>query len=83
MPVFVNYAGPKLDKKQKQIVRSQAMVSVRGQQKQAKGRRKSGAFTRPEHSPDGETCIVASNKLLISYGRCHSPELKSPPVSGA
>ena len=47
MPVFVNYAGPKLDKKQKQIVRSQAMVSVRGQQKQAKGRRKSGCF----HSP--------------------------------
>ncbi|KAK4182948.1 hypothetical protein QBC35DRAFT_135486 [Podospora australis] len=35
MSVFINYgAGPKLDKKQKQVVRSQAMVSVRGQQKE-------------------------------------------------
>lgn len=36
MSVFVNYGGPKLDKKQKQLVRSQAMVSVRGQQKLAR-----------------------------------------------
>ncbi|KAK4175771.1 hypothetical protein QBC36DRAFT_353862 [Triangularia setosa] len=36
MSVFVNYGGPKLDKKQRQLVRSQAMVSVRGQQKLAR-----------------------------------------------
>ena len=37
MTFFVNYDGPKLDKKQKQVVRSQVMVVVRGQQrKQAK-----------------------------------------------
>ncbi|KAK0710610.1 hypothetical protein B0H67DRAFT_601597 [Lasiosphaeris hirsuta] len=36
MSVFVNYGGPSLDKKQQRIVRSQAMVSVRGQQKQAR-----------------------------------------------
>jgi hypothetical protein len=41
MSVFVNYAGPKLDKGQNQIVRSQAMVSFRGRQKQAKTRSKS------------------------------------------
>lgn len=40
MSVFVNYGGPKLDKKQKQLVRSQAMVSVRGQQKQNKSAHK-------------------------------------------
>jgi hypothetical protein len=39
MSVFVNYGGPKLDKKQKQLVRSQAMVSVRGQQKLCKSDR--------------------------------------------
>ncbi|KAH6695687.1 hypothetical protein F5X68DRAFT_258242 [Plectosphaerella plurivora] len=38
MSVFVNYAGPKLDKKQNQVVRSQAMVSFRGRQKQARNR---------------------------------------------
>jgi hypothetical protein len=43
MSVFVNYAGPKLDKKQNQLVRSQVMVSVRDQQKQAK--------SKSHHSP--------------------------------
>lgn len=33
MTVFVNYDGPKLDKKQKKAVRSQVMVVVRGLQK--------------------------------------------------
>jgi hypothetical protein len=33
MAVFVNYDGPKLDKKQKKAVRSQVMVVVRGLQK--------------------------------------------------
>ena len=33
MTVFVNYDGPKLDRKQKKAVRSQVMVVVRGLQK--------------------------------------------------
>jgi len=36
MSVFVNYDGPSLGKKQQRLVRSRAMVVVRGQQKQAK-----------------------------------------------
>ncbi|KAK4129672.1 hypothetical protein N657DRAFT_564033 [Parathielavia appendiculata] len=36
MPVFVSYDGPKLGKKQKQVVRSQVMILVRDQQKKAK-----------------------------------------------
>jgi len=36
MSVFVNYEGPNLGKKQNQVVRSQAMVVVRGQQRKAK-----------------------------------------------
>lgn len=53
MSVFVNYGGPKLDKKQKQVVRSQAMVSVRGQQKQAKSRGKFDVILRLMH-PGGD-----------------------------
>jgi len=34
MSVFINYEGPNLGKKQKRVVRSQAMVAVRGQQRQ-------------------------------------------------
>ncbi|KAK3356630.1 hypothetical protein B0T25DRAFT_537093 [Lasiosphaeria hispida] len=45
MSVFVNYGGPSLDKKQQRIVRSQAMVSVRGQQKQARSRDAAEATT--------------------------------------
>ncbi|KAG7290235.1 hypothetical protein NEMBOFW57_000233 [Staphylotrichum longicolle] len=36
MAIFVNYEGPKLATEQKQAVRSQVMVLVRGRQKQAK-----------------------------------------------
>ncbi|KAK0644692.1 hypothetical protein B0T16DRAFT_460716 [Cercophora newfieldiana] len=36
MSVFVNYDGPNLGKSQKRMVRSQAMISVRDQQRQAK-----------------------------------------------
>ncbi|KAK4164332.1 hypothetical protein QBC43DRAFT_378745 [Cladorrhinum sp. PSN259] len=36
MSVFVNYGGPKLDRKQKQVVRSQAMTAFRGKQRQEK-----------------------------------------------
>ncbi|KAH6856157.1 hypothetical protein B0I37DRAFT_69827 [Chaetomium sp. MPI-CAGE-AT-0009] len=35
MSIFVNYDGPKLDKEQKRVVRSRAMVVVRGRRKQA------------------------------------------------
>jgi hypothetical protein len=34
MAIFVNYEGPKLAKEQKQVVRSQVMIVVRGRQKQ-------------------------------------------------
>ncbi|KAK4097160.1 hypothetical protein N658DRAFT_434590 [Parathielavia hyrcaniae] len=46
MPVFVSYDGPKLGKKQKQVVRSQVMVLVRDQQKKAKQ-----AKSAPEEEP--------------------------------
>ncbi|KAK4044114.1 hypothetical protein C8A01DRAFT_31713 [Parachaetomium inaequale] len=36
MAIFVNYDGPKLDTEQKRVVRSRAMVVVRGRRKQAK-----------------------------------------------
>jgi hypothetical protein len=56
MTVFVNYDGPKLDRKQKKAVRSQVMVVVRGLQKKQASLKcnarlqpqlhSSGAFTR-------------------------------------
>ncbi|KAK4225617.1 hypothetical protein QBC38DRAFT_482573 [Podospora fimiseda] len=39
MSVFVNYGrGPKLDRKQRQVVRSQAMVAFRGKQREERGK---------------------------------------------
>jgi hypothetical protein len=56
MAVFVNYDGPKLDKKQKKAVRSQVMVVVRGlQKKQANVKCQARLSSiRREHSPDEE-----------------------------
>lgn len=51
MTVFVNYDGPKLDKKQKKAVRSQVMVVVRGlQKKQANQKCQSTSSVSTLHS---------------------------------
>ncbi|KAK3294387.1 uncharacterized protein B0H64DRAFT_343731 [Chaetomium fimeti] len=56
MSIFVNYDGPKLDKDQKRVVRSRAMVVVRGRRKQAECQVKSrrGTPKRLGRAPDEE-----------------------------
>ncbi|KAK4202427.1 hypothetical protein QBC40DRAFT_276726 [Triangularia verruculosa] len=73
MSVFVNYGGPKLDKKQKQLVRSQAMVSVRGQQKLAKA---ANAHHRGVTNPSGPT--AASATVLSLNQRRLAPAVPTP-----
>ena len=49
MSVFVNYGGPKLDKTQKRVVRSRAMVSAR---KEAKMKNASKLVPGAQHGKD-------------------------------
>ncbi|KAK0736198.1 hypothetical protein B0T21DRAFT_366465 [Apiosordaria backusii] len=73
MSVFVNYGGPKLDKKQKQLVRSQAMVSVRGQQKLAKA---TNMHHRGVTNPSGPSAVSAT--VLSLNTRRLAPAIPTP-----
>jgi hypothetical protein len=58
MAIFVNYDGPKLDTEQKRVVRSRAMVVVRGRRKQAKCQAKS--------SPDLSSRLLQTARKIRS-----------------
>ncbi|CAP61125.1 uncharacterized protein PODANS_3_920 [Podospora anserina S mat+] len=75
MSVFVNYGGPKLDKKQKQLVRSQAMVSVRGQQKLA---RAANAHQRDTGVTNPSGPSAASATVLSLNPRRLAPAIPTP-----
>ncbi|KAK4120169.1 hypothetical protein N657DRAFT_674491 [Parathielavia appendiculata] len=60
MPVFVTYDGPKLGNKQKKPVRTQVMVLVRGQQKQAKCQAKSAHLSDEAPPPKNGGRMVVS-----------------------
>ncbi|KAK3986765.1 hypothetical protein QBC44DRAFT_401818 [Cladorrhinum sp. PSN332] len=68
MSVFVNYGGPKLDRKQKQVVRSQAMVAFRGKQRQEKSK---------STSPDGVTLLTMNPRRLAPAVNRESSQTES------
>ncbi|KAK3900282.1 hypothetical protein C8A05DRAFT_17396 [Staphylotrichum tortipilum] len=53
MAIFVNYGGPRLDKEQKQVIRSQVMIVVRGRQKQVKRCKKTQPLSPHSHASAG------------------------------
>lgn len=66
MSIFVNYDGPKLDNEQKRVVRSRAMVVVRGRRKQAKCQVKlCGRMLDEERKGVDESQRTTSNNVAL------------------
>ncbi len=85
MAIFVNYDGPKLDKQQKQVVRSQVMVVVRGRQKQVKRCKETGPTcpSPPWWSEEAQGNVPRTSMSRRRRLNTHFPPQQQPPMPHA